>query len=523
MTTKQRKTIFTTVTALLLSVLFVFACAQAENEKNPIPFQVSAHDEKLDVAFYCVEDTRIDTLSFEMAGKQLQTLKVRPYSDSGDGCTYLIIRDMPTLTNGTLKNNLLNSYMETLSFIFASMKDEDNAAIIDTSSESAANIQLSQRSDFFLTIKNMTYEATPNTLNAAIGRALDYLQSGDPELRRRLCLVVLTNGFGKSEEGLSTEALLQKLQESKASVYIFAYPTTSSYDEEVQKLDQFSANSKGGVFLTCSASAKDEERQQLLEQFKENESHFFQAEADLNTLSQENTLNPLKITITTKMNTYSSLYEMTAEELHDVQDAIPVKAAETTKPTEKTQETEEDNETRSSVQLLIGGGALALIIAIIVVCVFSVRAKKRKEKFDIMNEKQLNGNDNHEEQSGIEISEKENSPEDEPVLGSDRPHLRIVLSQVGMNETAHYEADMINSLVIGRDPQQVRLLIKNDKKVSRVHAKLTYDGHTMRLEDCKSANGTRLNGVLITVPCVVQQGDEITFGHTNLRIRWTKA
>lgn len=77
MTTKQRKTIFTTVTALLLSVLFVFACAQAENEKNPIPFQVSAHDEKLDVAFYCVEDTRIDTLSFEMAGKQLQTLKVR--------------------------------------------------------------------------------------------------------------------------------------------------------------------------------------------------------------------------------------------------------------------------------------------------------------------------------------------------------------------------------------------------------------------------------------------------------------
>jgi len=508
-----------TVVAVLLALLLVSASAQAENEKNPIPFQVTAHDEKLDVALYSTEDTRIDTLSFEMAGKQLPTLKVQPYSNSGDGCTYLIIRDMPKLSNETLKSSLLNSYMETLSFIFASMKDEDNAAIIDTSSETTSNLRFSQRSDFFLTIKNMTYESTPDTLNAAIGHALDYFQKGNPELRRRLCLVVLTNGFGKSEEGMPMETLLQKLQQSKASVYVFAYPTNSSSDEEVQKLSQVSANSKGGIFLTCGARAKDEERQQLFNKFKENENRFFQAEADLSSLAQVDALSPLKATITTQMNTYSSLYEMASEEQQAVQNAIPVKATETPEPVEEeTEESTQDDKTLSTMQLLIGGGVLALVLAIVAVCVFSARSRKRKAKLDMSDGAAQKDSAGGREQTSPEAQEEEKPLVVEPI----RPHLRVIMSQVGMNENAHYEADMVNSLVIGRDPQQARLLIKNDKKVSRVHAKLTYDGETMRLEDCNSANGTRLNGVLITVPCIVQQGDEITFGHTNLRIRWMK-
>jgi len=525
--------------AVLLVMLLIFGTAWAENEKKPMPFQVAAHDGKLDVALYCIEDTRIDTLSFEMAGKQLQTRKVQPYSDSGDGCSYLIIRDMPKMTNDTLKKSLLNSYMETLSFIFASMKDEDNAAIIDTSINNTSDLRFSQRSDFFQTIKNMTYEATPNTLNAAIGRALDYFQKENQELRRRLCLVVLTNGFGKSDEGMPMEALLQKLQQSKASVYVFAYPTNSSNDEEVQKLSQISANSKGGIFLTCPARGKDEERQQLFNKFKENENCFVQVEADLNGLTKGENVNPLKATIMTQMDTYSSLYEMTPEEQQAVQNALPIKATETPKPTETpepikegieekpedekpAEEKTEEESTLSGVQLLIGGGLLGLVLAIVAVCVFSIRSKRQKAELDMVNEAQQKDHDNDEDQTSPEEREEERPLEVNPVLGINRPQLRVVLSQIGMNENAHYEADMVNSLVIGRDPQRARLLIKNDKRVSRVHAKLTYDGQTMRLEDCKSANGTRLNGALITVPCVLQQGDEITFGQTTLRIRWIK-
>ena len=52
---------------------------------------------------------------------------------------------------------------------------------------------------------------------------------------------------------------------------------------------------------------------------------------------------------------------------------------------------------------------------------------------------------------------------------------------------------MPEALVFGRDPARANVVLAQDKKVSGVHARLTFDGTTMRIEDCGSTNGTFFN------------------------------
>lgn len=493
--------------ALLLWAASGYLPAKAQSENALRVFSVTAGDEKLDVALYSTVEARTDTLEMEMAGKKCKPLKVQPYRDSEDGCSYLIIQDMPDISSSSLKKNLLASYQETLSFIFSTMRDEDNAAITDTSFQSGTPLPFKERNQFFSTIKDMQYKATPNTLNAAIDNALDYLQSKTQELRRRTCLIVLTNGFGKSEEGMSTQDLLRKIDGTKTTIYIMAYPTTSRKEEEIQKLRPIAEGSCGGQLFTCAASVSSDQRQIILNKFQENEKCFYQAEADISALTAGDNCSTLTATVSTKNDRYGHQYVLSQNEQNDVKKAIRPAAEETAQPepTQEVEEKTEDTKEQKKTILIIGGGA-ALLIALAVVCIVVVKSRKKETRDS---EEQL-------------VPVNDQPSKEAPIADIRRNHIRVTLSQVGMNETAHYEADMVDSLTIGRDPQQARMLLPDDMKVSKLHAKLTFDGSAMRLEDCGSTNGTRVNGVKISAPCIIQQGDEVSFGRTNLRIRWSK-
>jgi pSer/pThr/pTyr-binding forkhead associated (FHA) protein len=58
-----------------------------------------------------------------------------------------------------------------------------------------------------------------------------------------------------------------------------------------------------------------------------------------------------------------------------------------------------------------------------------------------------------------------------------------------------------------------------DKSVSRPHAELTQEGGIWVLKDMRSANGTTLNGVRVTEPQTLKDGDVIAFGETVLVFR----
>lgn len=70
--------------------------------------------------------------------------------------------------------------------------------------------------------------------------------------------------------------------------------------------------------------------------------------------------------------------------------------------------------------------------------------------------------------------------------------------------------------IIGRDPEAVIVIDSPD--VSRHHARLVVSDDALTLEDLESKNGTFVAGERLTMPRIVQDGDEITVGRTLLLI-----
>ena len=70
------------------------------------------------------------------------------------------------------------------------------------------------------------------------------------------------------------------------------------------------------------------------------------------------------------------------------------------------------------------------------------------------------------------------------------------------------------AITIGREAGND--VVINDPQVSRRHASLTWDGRQFIIQDLGSANGTFVNGVRLTAPQVLQQGDVIGLGPTAL-------
>ena len=71
-------------------------------------------------------------------------------------------------------------------------------------------------------------------------------------------------------------------------------------------------------------------------------------------------------------------------------------------------------------------------------------------------------------------------------------------------------------IVIGRDPNSD--LPINDPKVSRAHARLTYNGRDVVLHDLQSSNGTMVNGRRVD-NAVLSNGDTIAVGDSELTFR----
>src|SRR5262245_25374664 len=76
-------------------------------------------------------------------------------------------------------------------------------------------------------------------------------------------------------------------------------------------------------------------------------------------------------------------------------------------------------------------------------------------------------------------------------------------------------------VVIGRDPDIEMPLA--DVGISRKHARVYRDEKRARyvVEDLGSTNGTRLNGVRLSKPHVITEGDKITLGTTTLKFSFT--
>lgn len=88
----------------------------------------------------------------------------------------------------------------------------------------------------------------------------------------------------------------------------------------------------------------------------------------------------------------------------------------------------------------------------------------------------------------------------------------------GTLTSSRTEFDLTDELVVGRD---AGCDIAFDSPVlSRRHTRIFWDGSAVRIQDLGSQNGTAVNGVAVTEPCVLHSGDEITAGDVRFRLKF---
>lgn len=80
------------------------------------------------------------------------------------------------------------------------------------------------------------------------------------------------------------------------------------------------------------------------------------------------------------------------------------------------------------------------------------------------------------------------------------------------------ELQMINSFIVGR--AKICNLYFDDKKMSRQHFALEWDGENMYVSDLDTTNGTLVNDVKIAKRRRLNQGDKISAGSIDMIIRW---
>lgn len=74
-----------------------------------------------------------------------------------------------------------------------------------------------------------------------------------------------------------------------------------------------------------------------------------------------------------------------------------------------------------------------------------------------------------------------------------------------------------SSVTIGRDPS-CTVPLPDDATVSRSHARITFIGNGMSIEDSGSSNGVLVNGIRISEPRSLVAGDEVQVGSTRFRV-----
>lgn len=115
----------------------------------------------------------------------------------------------------------------------------------------------------------------------------------------------------------------------------------------------------------------------------------------------------------------------------------------------------------------------------------------------------------------IELEAGSDDDEDEKA-SDDKPRRAVLLYQEGTAEEQIYPfTGDVMSLGRGRDND---VQVKNDSKVSRYHCKLYRRGPNFYVEDNKSANGSLVNGELITERRLFG-GEEVIIGETFFRFR----
>lgn len=377
----------------------------------------------------------------------------------------------------------------------------------------------SEYSELKNALDSIEYEKQDSYLYSAIYEELSTEQVFSDGVFRRI--VVVSDGTDEQKVGFTSEEISQALKANNVAIYAIGC-TTKSNSEALEKLFALARQSNGkyynvsdmeNVLDIVSEIKKDSELTKII--IKPSESVM---DGSVKTIRLDNDERNVLIDLRMPMRALNPEDETDGEAKEN--GSLDTEAEDNGENDDADAGTE-DGETAEeeegffdkNFEMIVG--ILAGTIVILLAAILIQRIRQRGKGF----EKAEKRHGEQENNKGA-VQKKKNTPQKNSgstvCMWNDAAPKIIRLTDID-NTSRAFRKTITDSLIVGRSSENCDIVIDYDKAVSLRHCRLMYIKEKFYLEDLKSSNGTKLNGMKLEQTSEIHSGDVITLGRIKMR------
>ncbi len=490
--------------------------------------------------------TERDSLSAILGGKPLEIMTTRPYSARDDGLLVIFLID----TSASVGPGRFAELQEAVSAWIRRLGPRDRAAVMSFG-ENVSTVQgfTAEQNALLYAVQSLSPRDGSAHLNLGLMRALDLARVKAVGLPDRRIILLCSDGFREAPGGATADEVRTALSVDPIPVYavLFDSPERESSDRNVSvqqllnelgydagpvdgkmgpltnaairvfqqsrgvRWDGSVSNELIGVLRTMARSAKDASLAGIGEFSRRSGGMLYRAgytsfneifdsimssmdsahvlTIELEGIEPDSTVRRLDIAYSDGVRTLADGVEIRLS-------SVPVKKEEAVVDVPK------DGSFR--------WGFVPLITVVVLLMTVALLVLRKKRKSPVSLDGRVPGGREHTVQLPA-------SPHDSR---SDEVSVQVELTPFNSKHLeSMLKGEIRGRLILGRKEAPSVLVVPGDATISARHCELQYTKGKLYVRDLESSNGTMVNGVPIQGNYPIEDGDRLTLGKTELRIR----
>lgn len=472
---------------------------------------LTVYTDLLDSSGKAVEPAKGDKLTATVGDQAFSVSKWRPFSTSEEGVTTVFLVDV----SGSIKPKRFEELRQTLSSWIRRMGPKDRAALVSFG-ESVKVVQdfTSEQKALLYSLQSLKPKDPHTQLNLGIIRALELARKKGTDLPHRKMILLCTDGIDDMPGGATVDEVREAIGVDPVPVYSIFFDaekmTPEGRGSALKSIGEFSRRSGGQLH-----DAKAAPFPALFKKIGKSLNDSLALEIELEGLSPEGTAKRLEVAFSDSSMTLSDginirlVGKAVAEEASsDVvsRDSSPASAEAVVSADVAAGEKKLPKWTYPAA----GGVALLLILGIALVL-----RKKKQPPVPPLPESGSTTVAISSQGGTIQVPK---TPTAAPRAKGPAINLELVVT--GTSGTgASFKVSFEDRLVLGRNSGDSALAIPGDGTISGRHCELVFSAGKLFVRDLQSTNGTMVNGVPIQGNFPIKDGDRLTLGKTELRLR----
>ena len=418
-----------------------------------------------------------EDLQAKVGSISVKVSRLIPFEDAKEGVGYVLLVDI----SKSLSTAQFSLMKETLTAFVDAMSERDQAALVVFGSEVKLLQEFSPNRG---KIKEKLAALGPSDEETAfyggLDKAIAVARSGSSEAPRRRVVITLSDGVNDLTGGISKGDISAKLSADPIPLYLIGYVQGKPTPEEesaIGVMKDFASQSGGrfydgrggswrGIYFAITRSIRSA----------------FVVELDASGFRSEGGVYPVELSLTAANRTWTLNRQLTIPAGGTI---APAAGAAATQPVGQGSPGAPGD---WNLWLFAGGAA---VVALLGGGWFWFRRRSAAVSVELA-----------------------------PSIGaSSVPGVLMRLTQIQEGPSPHqFELEIVDRVVVGRDPVLSHLVFENDGEISPAHCEIFFESGCLYVQDLGSSQGTFINGTPLTGRHRIEEKDVLRIGRTELRI-----